>query len=467
MQERVEVDPVEAEWRAVLAAVPADVRASVRDLVRAVRVDHARRFYELLLEDPAAATYLDHEVVRSRLQPGLEGWLLELFTLEDAVDLAAVIARQRQIAEVHARAHIPLELVARGARALERWLFDDVVDWFADRDRALVAVRHVRDQIDLALQVMSTTHVRRSERGARADEAYRLYSVTQNIATERERQRAALLDWTQRALFAFQSSRLRGMLPELGRSEFGLWFGHRAAMVFEGAPELAPIAEAVERVDGDLMPQLAASHAGEERAGALIDQLQRETEAIQFHLATLFERYVQVDSGRDVLTRLLSRRFLGSILSHEIAVHRRSARELAVLVVDIDGFKALNDLHGHAGGDLVLQQVALLIGDGVRAGDYVIRYGGDEFVVVLVEAPLEAAVQVAEGIRARIAATAVSVGSGVQAYVTVSIGVAAFDGHPDYQHLFNRADRAMAAAKGEGRDRVATDATGAPGAAAL
>lgn len=170
---------------------------------------------------------------------------------------------------------------------------------------------------------------------------------------------------------------------------------------------------------------------------------------------------------RDDLTGAWNRRYLRRLLDEDWSALVAAQGTITLLVLDLDFFKEINDSHGHLAGDHVLQKAADQLRASFRAEDRLIRYGGDEFVVVLVEAPLEAAVQVAEGIRARIAATAVSVGSGVQAYVTVSIGVAAFDGHPDYQHLFNRADRAMAAAKGEGRDRVATDATGAPGAAAL
>jgi len=126
-------------------------------------------------------------------------------------------------------------------------------------------------------------------------------------------------------------------------------------------------------------------------------------------------------------------------------------------MVDIDFFKRVNDTHGHDGGDRVLQGIAGLLLNQVRASDFVFRYGGEEFLVVLAELTLPQAEAVAEKIRSRIEATQVPLSDNRSVKVTLSIGVAEFDGHPDYQRLVDRADKALYAAKHAGRNRWVSD----------
>ena len=118
-------------------------------------------------------------------------------------------------------------------------------------------------------------------------------------------------------------------------------------------------------------------------------------------------------------------------------------------------FKRVNDEHGHDAGDRVLQQVAAQIVAQVRAGDFVFRYGGEEFLAVLAEIDEARAMVVAEKIRQRIEELEVSLSGGRSIRLTVSIGLAANDGHPDYQRLIDRADRALYVAKNAGRNRIA------------
>jgi diguanylate cyclase len=141
-----------------------------------------------------------------------------------------------------------------------------------------------------------------------------------------------------------------------------------------------------------------------------------------------------------------------------------------LLLLDLDHFKAINDGHGHDAGDRALQHVAALLGQQTRGSDYLFRYGGEEFVVVLVAASESQAEVIAESLRRQIAQSPITLPNGQTLALTASIGVAGHDGHPDYERLMARADAAMYAAKRQGRNRVvvADDALPeAPGRRAL
>lgn len=169
---------------------------------------------------------------------------------------------------------------------------------------------------------------------------------------------------------------------------------------------------------------------------------------------------------QDELTGAPNRRALLSNARVLAAKARREGQPLAALMLDIDRFKQVNDTFGHAVGDLVLRDLARLIRNGLRTYDAYGRYGGEEFVAVLPGLDLEAALRVAERIRASAEASTPTEDPRVR--YTVSIGVAlgaASDGPTDEDErllaLLDRADQAMYEAKGLGRNRVQAEA--APG----
>jgi diguanylate cyclase (GGDEF)-like protein len=155
----------------------------------------------------------------------------------------------------------------------------------------------------------------------------------------------------------------------------------------------------------------------------------------------------------DALTGLPNRRYLDELLA-TVGPQRRSVERLSVLMIDIDHFKRLNDMYGHAAGDHVLRLVADQLAAATRADDTAARYGGEEFAVVLRRAGPEQALDVAERIRGQIAAIPPST-MGTHEPVTVSVGVAVARGADhDAANLFAAADAALYQAKRDGRNRV-------------
>jgi diguanylate cyclase (GGDEF)-like protein len=137
-------------------------------------------------------------------------------------------------------------------------------------------------------------------------------------------------------------------------------------------------------------------------------------------------------------------------LENEVRRSRRLDHTFAVLMADVDHFKQYNDAHGHPAGDEVLRCVAGVLRDSTRDVDFVARYGGEEFFVLMPELSAEAAAEVAERIRTRLAVEPLLAGE-----VTVSFGVAEFPANGDSgERLISVADSVLYQAKKEGRDQV-------------
>lgn len=162
----------------------------------------------------------------------------------------------------------------------------------------------------------------------------------------------------------------------------------------------------------------------------------------------------------DSLTGVYNRRYIDRRLLEEIARARRQAYPISFMYIDIDHFKRVNDTVGHGGGDEVLREVANRIKGELRTSDTLARFGGEEFVVLLINADLDSAAFVAERIRASVAGTMIALSPELQMSVTVSIGVACLnstgldDAAPIARELIAQADGCLYEAKEGGRNRV-------------
>lgn len=158
---------------------------------------------------------------------------------------------------------------------------------------------------------------------------------------------------------------------------------------------------------------------------------------------------------RDPLTGLFNRREFARVLKEELERANRYERPMALLWIDFDHFKDINDTWGHAAGDAVLCDVSQTLLDSVRSVDTVGRIGGEEFVVVLPELDVEAAQEAAERLRLRVREQPVRLASGHDVNLTISIGVAVYPDHGQTADaLCAAADKAMYRAKSQGRDCV-------------
>lgn len=429
-------------------------RQAIQEIIKRDKEELADFFYTSMLADQEATAYLAPETVQTRLRHGMMRWMETLFCCETASAFEAAIVMQRQVGDIHARAEIPVNLVARGMRLLKREIQNRLVDTELERGALIEAILLVDRLTDVAFEEMSAAFVRSHERSVRTDEAFRAFAAGQNIATERERQLGALLEWENRVFRALTTESDLSNLPELNTSAFGLWLNHKASLIFNSRLELQTLTEAVECIDQDLLPQLQLVDAGSDQSRRVLRRLMQEAERVKFLLTEMFDRLSNLEVGRDTLTQLFNRRFLGAILKREIELCRRRQIGFAVLMIDVDHFKGINDQYGHETGDQVLQQIATHLMNSARAGDFVFRYGGEEFLIVLAEVDQAMAVRVAEKLRKRIEEAEMLLANDRRLRVTVSIGVAASDGHPDYERIVERADAALYQAKRDGRNRA-------------
>lgn len=155
----------------------------------------------------------------------------------------------------------------------------------------------------------------------------------------------------------------------------------------------------------------------------------------------------------DPLTRCYNRRALNEYLERDIAFARRHGGELSVIMLDIDDFKRINDAHGHQSGDEVLRELSAVVSSMVRKSDYLSRFGGEEFVLVLPRTALKHAVHLAEKIRRKIAGHRIQ-NAGRPLSITSSFGVACYRNGLDSLALLQKADEMLYHAKASGKNVV-------------
>jgi two-component system, cell cycle response regulator len=189
---------------------------------------------------------------------------------------------------------------------------------------------------------------------------------------------------------------------------------------------------------------------GRDEIGQLKSTFNTMAAALEEHQRSLRELSV-----RDQLTGLYNHREFFRLLGEELERSRRYGHPLALLMLDLDYFKRVNDTYGHLAGDQVLRQLPELIRGQLRVSDLPCRYGGEEFGLILPETGREAALEVAERIRAVVARDPIELAEGGQLRISVSIGVATYPQlAADEERLVAAADLALYQAKRSGRNRV-------------
>ncbi|MBO1272218.1 diguanylate cyclase [Shewanella sp. 4t3-1-2LB] len=440
------------DWNTLISGInPQSIQLN-RQLVANHSGELATQFYAHMLGAEDASIFLSHDQVKTRLHGSLQQWLVTLFDIDEQYDLAAAVALQVKVGEIHARIKIPMHLVLRGARYLKQHYGELLQQEPLTAEQQHECLQHFCDTLDVSMEVMAQAYASSYDRNTRSDEVYRLFSISQNLSTEREKQKGALLDWENRLMFECTLGNPNAELPALSTSEFGLWFTHKGAHAFQDYPETQLIDERINIVDEQLLADMQQGPA-DTRIQSL-RKVRDETKRIKFLLDDIFAKSSELESGRDVLTKLLNRKFLPTVLSREITHARRNHSQFALLSLDIDYFKEVNDSYGHEAGDSVLQQLSGFLVSNSRAGDFVFRLGGEEFMVVLVDVNKHNAQAIAENMRNKVSAENFMLPNGERIQITVSSGLALFNGHPDYQVILRQVDKALYDAKHLGRNRV-------------
>ncbi|MDI6746079.1 MAG: diguanylate cyclase [Rhodocyclaceae bacterium] len=228
-------------------------------------------------------------------------------------------------------------------------------------------------------------------------------------------------------------ARINRVVASIGRGDLGARVPHDSAGVL--APLEAGINDMAEKI-------AAAQHELQDKIAAATSELRQQKEA------------AEAMARIDVLTGLANRRAFDEVAHHEVQRALRYGTPLALVMVDLDFFKTINDRFGHHVGDQVLVDFARILAASVRGVDLAGRWGGEEFIILMPGADLDEAVQAAERMRLKVAAAPTKI-DGVSCGYTASFGVAAFSARePTLDALLGRADRALYRAKDHGRNRV-------------
>lgn len=446
---------VKQEWVKLINETDPEVHRLAAELAGNNATALIDEFYRIVLADPSVAEFLTTEQVERQLQEVLRRWLTDVLSCE-AGQVEEQIRAQQRAADVHARIGISVDLVEMGFRVLKKLLLPIITTSPHSSEVKLHIYHYAINSIDLAMEVMSRAYVFSENNAAKEDENYRIFSLMENAEEEKERQTAALLTWEMVLLYKITLNSSIGNSLPLGQSEFGLWFSHKGRHYFSGIAEAGHISRLIQEFD-ETFERIRQSEQGlneNVHRDKFLHQMRNSLSQIITLLRELFDEVSRHEVGVDVLTRLLNRRFLPTIFKREILHASRAGTRLSTLLIDVDKFKQINDTWGHNTGDEILRKVAGAFYDNVRTCDYVFRYGGDEFLIVLTEISEADTLRIAERIRKRVEKIKVNSPAGDIIPLSLSIGAAMFNGHPDYERLIQAADEALYGAKRRGRNCV-------------
>lgn len=441
------------EWKAIIDVTPAAIIKLVHELTNNQINDLLTHYKNYLLSDTALSKLINTEEMRNKWTSVFEEWVRQLFNIKH-FDILHFVKEQNELGKKLSRVGYPPHAVSKSLRIINAWLLHHIFSTTWTEQEKIQSLIYGNNLIGLSYEIRNHGYMKSASDQTRLDESYRLAVIGSNIAMEKERQRAYLTEWERNILAWFYNPSDLG-LPRLSKSEFGMWFLHKANLMFERAPKLKHVADCIAKIDEQILPNLETTPYDDRAAiGTQFNLIQHDLAKIKFVMNEIFDTHIELDNARDSLTRLLNRRFMHTVLSREIVLQKQAGSiGFAVLILDLDHFKKINDTYGHAAGDIALQKMASLVTSSVKPSDFVFRYGGEEILLILVEVDAEMVAQIAESLRKKIEQAQITIPSGETISLTASIGGALAKGKFDYELVVAEADKALYQAKNAGRNQ--------------
>ncbi len=418
-----------------------------------------KTFYAELMDIPEIAPLLVNSLVEKNLQASLKGWLAALFRPHDADGVEDMIKRQRRIGIIHANINVNLNYFNHGISILKREIYRRLL---ADAEDGATFTEYfllIGELFDILVSIITESYFSNEMIHENNELSLKVKGLTHNAAIECERLRSMLLDWLRNTLtFLFQSPGVNiHHLPRLQYSNFGLWVIYKADFLSHPLNVSPELKKHIRDIDQALFEAAKCRADADEKAFFdAVNQLNDEVTKASWFISTIVDQALEIDTGMDPLTRLFNRRYLETILRRQTDISIRQGFPFSLLLLDIDHFKRVNDAYGHDSGDSVLKQFSEILLLSVRASDFIFRYGGEEFLIVLGAIDKTEAFNIAEKIRRKCEKHVFRLSDGVRMNLTCSIGVAAHGGHPDYNRLIKLADQALYQAKAAGRNKTVT-----------
>lgn len=414
----------------------------------------ATHFYKTMLENPKAAYFINHDVVKNRLHGSLSAWINSAFSFRPSSELIdAYIDYQIEIGHIHGRIDVPMSFVVYGMFLIKGEVMRLLHESSLNGDDLATAMVLTNQIMDLGLALINESYQGDLVVNEKDIQSFKLQFSTHNLAIDCERLRASLSDWMRELLLNIQQEHISiSGLPVIRHSNFGLWVMHKAKL-FLAESEYRMLSQQLNNMD-EAMRTLTAEFDHPDKRKETLNALDRYVSKAMWLLENIAKDIIDQDSGRDQLTRLFNRRYLDTVLRHETECSLQNDLKFGLVMLDIDFFKKINDAYGHDSGDKVLEQLANILTHQVRAGDFVFRLGGEEFLIVLSDVNESVLNRIGEKIRQEVEATEFSIEKDTKLAVTISIGAALHDGHPDFLRTVKSADQALYEAKHSGRNCV-------------
>ncbi len=442
--------------------------ATIQHKIAPCKDQIAHAFFQAMCTVNYADAFLTQSLIQDSLQPAFSRWIDTLFQYRTATDMDAFIEQQLAIGRVHARINLPPHLFNCGIRVLKQEINrvlrkGDVSLKEYNQTSTLASML-----IDLTTSLMNESFFGDMVVEERRSQALQLQMTGNELAVKCEQLRADIYHWYARILTILREEESidRQHIPACTHTEVGLWILHKAPLFFPKSDDVDKLQRDIETIDSHIQSILDLHQSAHTNQSILdlhqsahtkayhqaLKTLDHMVNALSHTLSSLAQHSISLDSGRDTLTRLFNRRYLDSILRRETHYCMLHHSAYVIILLDIDHFKAINDNYGHDAGDRVLAQMAELFTQHIRAGDFVFRYGGEEFLILLADMKIEFVSSFAETLLHTIAHHPFNIGLDTPLHCTISMGIASHQGHPDYNHVITSADKALYEAKRNGRN---------------
>lgn len=431
--------------------------ANYQPLIQSIIPQVVEEFYDFLLNNKEAREFIDEETVKERLFHSQKNWVSEVLTPHTAEEKEAFLKQQAQVGDIHARIDLPLSLMEASTWIYKKAFFKALIqhpltkeetDCKEMQNHANLYLLIIKI-IEYATSVINSAYQKHETELIKEKQSLALNYASGELAYEIVEVKSDATEWLLELILKLtQGMSLQS--SQLCHADFYLWVVHRLPMIEETHSR---------EIILELSDQLHTFFKVHENQTIsdypqLIPELNRTVKQLSYALKTLSEDLLKENDNRDPLTRLFNRRLLEAVLSKEHQLARKRHAGYALLMSDIDHFKEVNDTYGHNVGDIVLKEVARRIQNQLRITDLAFRYGGEEFLVVLPNDDLDTLKTIGEKIRQAVANETIEISDNQKLDITVSIGIAQYDHHPDYIHTLNEADAALYQAKNNGRNQV-------------
>ncbi|WP_295508561.1 diguanylate cyclase [uncultured Pseudoalteromonas sp.] len=236
--------------------------------------------------------------------------------------------------------------------------------------------------------------------------------------------------------------------------EFGLWFNKLPSSSKNLHPYFAEIEIAHQKMHHGAKVLLSLNEANSKIPVNLLDQFHEDLDRVRYLFEAVNEDFSKLLHNRDPLTGANNRTHLLSNLREEHELAKRKSLSCALIMIDLDHFKRVNDQYGHSAGDKVLVALVKCINSHLRKYDHLYRYGGEEFLVCLPQTDLKGAQSFAERLRVGVEELEIDIGKDKPIKITGSFGVSSIRADDDIETAIEAADKAMYQAKESGRNQV-------------